>query len=67
MPLHKATVTMKRKWEIKNSPRNGPEGQSSEVDSAMCNAGKLHCATGFLSLASTEEGKYEKERRKLIF
>jgi len=58
---------MKRKKflvEIKNSPRDGPEGQSRKVNSAMCNAGQPHCATGFLSSANTEEGKYEEEKKR---
>lgn len=50
--------------EIKNYAPDGPEGQSREGDSAMCNAGLPLCATAFLIAASTEQGKYEEKERK---
>lgn len=50
--------------KIKNSARDGPEGQSKKADSAMCNAGLPHYSGAFLSAPKSDKVSMKKRKRR---
>ena len=67
---HKAQSTLKKKntqehgKDIKNSACNGPEGQSSQDSSAMCNAGNPGQFEGLLIPPNPDKVSMKKKRRR---
>jgi hypothetical protein len=49
---------------IKNSARDGPEGQSKKADSAMCNAGHPPYSEAFLSAPKSNKVSMKKRKEK---
>jgi hypothetical protein len=73
MSRHQAKTTMKRgcssqeSEKIKNCAQDGPEGQSSQIGSTMCNAGLSSYMGVLLSSPMSDKVSMKKKKRRKKF